>query len=294
MAKKYLDSEGLLYFWQKITSAFVKKDGNKVLSTNDYTTDEKTKLAGIAEGATNVTVDTALSSTSTNPVQNKAVNTALGNKVDKVSGKGLSTNDYTTDEKTKLAGIEEGATNTVIVDNVTSTSTTSALSAYQGKVLNDKIAAINTNMEDLGAGDMLKSVYDTDASGVVDDAEKLGGQLPAYYAKASDIPTKVSQLTNDSGYITGITKANVTTALGYTPYNATNPNGYQTEAEVNAIVEAVIGAAPEALNTLDELAAALGDDANFAATVTEQLSQKVNEADLVAITNGEIDTVVAN
>lgn len=37
------------------------------------------------------------------------VDTALDNKVDKVSGKGLSTNDYTTDEKTKLAGIAEGA-----------------------------------------------------------------------------------------------------------------------------------------------------------------------------------------
>ena len=33
----------------------------------------------------------------------------LNNKVDKVTGKGLSTNDYTTTEKNKLAGIETGA-----------------------------------------------------------------------------------------------------------------------------------------------------------------------------------------
>ena len=32
--------------------------------------------------------------------------------------------------------------------------------------------------------------------------------------------------TNPNGYISSITSANVTTALGYTPYNATNPNGY--------------------------------------------------------------------
>ena len=32
--------------------------------------------------------------------------------------------------------------------------------------------------------------------------------------------------TNPSGYITGITSGNVTTALGYTPYNVTNPSGY--------------------------------------------------------------------
>lgn len=35
----------------------------------------------------------------------------ISNKVDKVSGKGLSTNDYTTSEKNKLAGIEAGANN---------------------------------------------------------------------------------------------------------------------------------------------------------------------------------------
>ena len=29
-----------------------------------------------------------------------------------------------------------------------------------------------------------------------------------------------------SGYITGITSSDVTTALGFTPYNSTNPNGY--------------------------------------------------------------------
>ena len=37
----------------------------------------------------------------------------------------------------------------------------------------------------------------------------------------------VSDLTNDAGYITGITSSDVTTALGYTPYNSTNPSGYQ-------------------------------------------------------------------
>lgn len=102
--------------------AVAKEDG-KGLSSNDYTTTEKNKLAGIDEGANKTTVDTALSDTSTNPVQNKAVKAeldkkavaddvtaALAGKVDKEDGKGLSSNDYTSDEKTKLAGIAEGAT----------------------------------------------------------------------------------------------------------------------------------------------------------------------------------------
>ena len=52
---------------------YVEKVDGKGLSTNDYTTTEKNKLAGIAAGANKTVVDSALSGTSTNPVQNKAL-----------------------------------------------------------------------------------------------------------------------------------------------------------------------------------------------------------------------------
>ena len=42
------------------------------------------------------------------------------------------------------------------------------------------------------------------------------------------VPTKVSDLTNDTGFITNITSEDVTSALGYIPYNSSNPNGYTT------------------------------------------------------------------
>lgn len=79
---KFLDENGVLYFWGKIKSLV---QANKT------------------------TVDASLSSTSENPVQNKAIHSALADKVDVVSGKGLSTNDYTTSEKNKLNGIASGA-----------------------------------------------------------------------------------------------------------------------------------------------------------------------------------------
>lgn len=53
------------------------------------------------------------------------------------------------------------------------------------------------------------------------------------YALSSDIPTDNSELTNGAGYITGINQADVIDALGYTPYNATNPNGYITNSALN-------------------------------------------------------------
>ena len=44
------------------------------------------------------------------------------------------------------------------------------------------------------------------------------------------IPTNNNQLTNGAGYITGITSSMVTTALGYTPYNSSNPSGFITSS----------------------------------------------------------------
>lgn len=47
-------------------------------------------------------VDSALSTTSTNPVQNKVITNALNNKVSRETGKGLSTNDFTDEYKEKI------------------------------------------------------------------------------------------------------------------------------------------------------------------------------------------------
>lgn len=55
----------------------------------------------------------------------------------------------------------------------------------------------------------------------------------------------------------------------------TNTTQLASTAFVTAAINALIGAAPGALNTLDELAAALSDDANFAASVTTALAGKV-------------------
>jgi hypothetical protein len=83
----------------------------------------------------------------TKPLSNAAI-VALAGKVDKVAGKGLSANDYTDQDRDKLAGIEEGAeVNPEIVDNLISDDATKVLSAKQGKVLQDgkisKTAIVN-------------------------------------------------------------------------------------------------------------------------------------------------------
>lgn len=56
---KYLDSNGLLYLWQKITAKFVAQEGGKGLSTNDFTNDLLAKLNGIESGANKYTLPQA-------------------------------------------------------------------------------------------------------------------------------------------------------------------------------------------------------------------------------------------
>lgn len=57
------------------------------------------------------------------------------------------------------------------------------------------------------------------------------------------IPTKTSDLQNDSGFISSLTQSDVTTALGYTPYNSSNPNGYQANVietvKVNGVAQTI-------------------------------------------------------
>lgn len=75
----FLNETGLAHLWTHIVSRLnnkVDKVTGKGLSTNDFTTADKDKL----DSLTNITVDSSLSSTSTNPVQNKIINSALSGK----------------------------------------------------------------------------------------------------------------------------------------------------------------------------------------------------------------------
>ncbi|MGO4917823.1 TIGR02594 family protein [Pseudogemmobacter sp. W21_MBD1_M6] len=71
-----------------------------------------------------------------------------------------------------------------------------------------------------------------------------------------------------------------------TAVSATNTTQLATTAFVQAVVSGLISGAPGALDTLNELAAALGDDPNFATTVTNGLAGKLGAAsNLADLTN---------
>ena len=92
-------------------SATVADSANSVALSNVSGADDLKAIEALA-GTSGILKKTAANTWSLDTTSYSSatqVNTALGNKVDKVSGKGLSTNDYTTDEKNKLSGIADGA-----------------------------------------------------------------------------------------------------------------------------------------------------------------------------------------
>lgn len=104
----------------------------------------------------------------------------------------------------------------------------------------------------------------------------------ATYAKKTELG---DYLTRTDASNTYQPKGNYLTAIPseYVTDSELNAKGYQTEAQVAAKVSALVDSAPETLDTLNELAAALGDDPNFATTVTNQIASKQDK--LVSGTN---------
>ena len=92
-------------------------------------------------------------------------------------------------------------------------------------------------------------------------------------AKASIVvPTKTSELTNDSNFLT----------------EHQSLTGLATETYVNNKVAGIVNSAPETLDTLQELATALGNDANFATTVSTQIGKKVDKVDGMSLTHNDL------
>ena len=128
------DSTANVMSQNSVTSALggkVDAVQGKGLSTEDYTTEEKTKLSGIESQANRTIISQTIGESTTSVMSQNAVTTSLSNKVDLIQGKGLSTEDYTTAEKTKLSGIASEANKTVVVQT-TGSSTTDVMS--QGSV----------------------------------------------------------------------------------------------------------------------------------------------------------------
>lgn len=129
----------------------------------------------------------------------------------------------------------------------------------------DEALAARVDSLEFGLGELSKEIEGifTDITAVQTSVEKEIADRTAADKALSDkidaieipeVPTKVSELENDAKY--------------------------QSDSEVDSRIQNVIGSAPEALDTLKELADSLGNDPDFAGTVTKELAKKADKTEV--------------
>ncbi|MBO6268221.1 MAG: hypothetical protein J6N19_03645 [Clostridium sp.] len=218
----------------KVIKAALDEKVDKVtgmqLSQNNFTNGEKEKLASIETGATNVTVDSAISQNSDNPVSSKAIYTELSKKVNSSGSKQLSDENFTSEEKTKLAGIQNGATNVSVDAQITQNSQNPVTSAAIYAELAKKVDA------DGGAGlsdENFTSALKQKLEGVEAGAEaNVNADWDATTGDAQ-ILNKPADIVQDSAY--------VHTDNNYTTPEKNKLAGIEAEANKTTVDTAISG-----------------------------------------------------
>ena len=303
MAYNYLDKTGLALVWEKIKNALsgkVDKVDGKGLSTNDYTTTEKTKLAGIAEGAQANVLEGIQKNGQTVTVTNKIANISVP----------TATSDLTNDSGfITTSDIPEGAAASTTTPNMDGTASVGTELAF---ARGDHIHPTDTSRA--SASDV------TTLSGRVDDLETAvgtGGSVDSKIATAiQGLDSSVTATTNQAISAVTITDGKITASTKVTiPTNTnelTNGAGFQTASDVSSAIntaltsamtykgtKATVSALPSSGNKVGDLWHVTADGGEYAwdgsawqemGSVID-LSDYVEDTDLVAITSTEINTI---
>ena len=294
-------------------SSLASKQDKLVSGTNIKTINDQSLLGSgniSIESGTSITVDSALSTTSENPVQNKVITNTLQTKAN------------ASDIPTKVSQLENDskfATQTAVATGLATKADKDSLTSLEGSVSTlettvrnqDKsiianAQAIQGKQDKLVSGTNIKTVNNQSLLGsgnisiegggtiTVDDALSDTSENPVQNkvitarvtsiessleskANASDIPTKVSQLENDSTYQT---KANLDTALA----------DYAKTSDVNsknALQDTAIQDNADAIATINQTLESKADTS----AIPTKVSQLENDSDFV--TSTEVSTTYA-
>lgn len=216
------------------------------------------------------TGDAALESKLSDEVVNrKAADETLQNSITKEVA------DRTNADNTLQVNINKEAQARESADQVLQTNINSeaATRTAQDQILDQKITALSEKT-DGDKSDVLAAIEAEKEARIAADADlnsKKVDKREGYSLTKNDFTdlllAKLNGIEEHANYITLVSQL-------------ANDAGYQTEAEVEAAIEKIIGSAPEVLDTLEEIARALGDDPNFASTITKKLAaitEKVNQ-----------------
>lgn len=291
--KKFLDQNGVLYVWTKLKTLLggkVDKEFKtgsssqyKVLSDNNLTDELVTKINNAGDSSFSGNYGDLKSKPSINGHElasgentletlgiqaagDYATKAELGNKVSKEDGKGLSTEDYTTAEKTKLGGIQTGAQ----VNVIESVKVNGIAQEADGKAVN---IAVPTKVSQLNNDSKFQT--ETEVTSKVNSAV-------ADKVNQTQMTSAISEATTDMA-----TRAYVTQQLANINKKAVVTSTEEMTDENTIYLIANVG---EQDNSYDEYIVYEGTPEKIGTTKVD-LTNYVQDSDLIAITNGEIDEI---
>lgn len=254
---------------------------------------DKVKLDGIATGATKITVDVALSSTSSNPVENKAVNTAIAVKADKattLSGYGII-DAYTQSEvnkntvkslaisgKTITVTMGDGTTKTLTTQDTTYSAATTSSSGLMSASDKTKLDGIATGADKTTVDQSYSATSRNAQSGVavaeaLESAKGDPNVLPTLWGKEYE-GNRETTLTRDTNGL--VTKAVSTSDTGDSESTFT-----YTDGEINKIVTTTKYGMGKATKTT-EYTRSNGEITNIKETYSKDSSYGITWADIAA------------
>jgi hypothetical protein len=267
-----------------VTSLAVDITGNAATATNGITTASAvTTLSGNSGGrATTITAAEGTSiATNTTNIASNDIDIATN-----VTAIALNTAKVTYDGATQVAtNVTDIATNTTAIALNTAKVTYDGATQVATNVTNiaSNVTNIASNDTDIATNVTNIASNDTDIATNVTAIALNTAKTGITAGQASEITANTAKVTNAThiGDVTGsttLTIKNDVTLAGNPTTTTQDPNNNSfkiaTTEYVDAQVATVVDSAPGTLNTLNELAAALGDDANYAATTATAIGLK--------------------
>ena len=236
-----------------------------------------------------ITLTAAGATTLTQSGQTIEIRSTDTNTTYTVGDGGLTQKNFTTTLKSKLDGIAANANNYSLPANIPATSvaigSTVTLSESTDRA---DLLYINSSTSTWGglqigntSNEFIFSLMgDGNVGGIYDDVNadwiiywtENGGVELLHNAGVKLATTSTGITITGEIVTTGGNSTNWNTAYGWGNHST---QGYATQTYVNTAVSNLVSSAPAALDTLNELAAALGDDANFSTTMTTALGNRL-------------------
>ena len=278
----------------------------KALSENDFTNALLTKLNGIATGAqVNVKPDFSATAGAANEILNipsditdlsahnvtelSDVNTAFftGSTATALTDAG-SGSIITNTERTKLGAIDVNPTNSTITDGTDSITVATSSRTIEVAGTTNEVEVSPTGAQDLSTDRTFTVGLPNDVT-IGNDLTVTGGATASSFIKSGGTS---AQILLANGSVIDLTIESQ--GINSNDSDAKIPSNAAVKDAIDTAVTNLIDGSPTALDTLNELAAALGDDAAFSTTITTALGNRLKFDSSQTLSSAEKTQILTN